>query len=55
MLKTYTWPRYAHQRPSELDTAAVRCVPLLANHIGDLNLLHEAVAAARPIAPEAAQ
>ena len=37
---------------SELMNA--RLVLLLANHIGDLNVLREAVAAARPTAPEAA-
>lgn len=38
MLKTYTWPRYAYQRPPELGQAAVRHVPLVVVGAGPVGL-----------------
>ena len=38
MLKTYTWPRYAYQRPAELGQAGVRHVPLVVVGAGPVGL-----------------
>ena len=38
MLKTYTWPHYAYQRPPELGQAAVRHVPVVVVGAGPVGL-----------------
>ncbi|MBX3637312.1 MAG: FAD-dependent oxidoreductase, partial [Rubrivivax sp.] len=38
MLQTYTWPRYAYRRPSELDHGGMRRVPLVVVGAGPVGL-----------------